>query len=258
MTAVGTVAELWRYPVKSMGGEPLRRAWVGPAGVAGDRAWALLDGEDRWASAKTNRGRWRLFDGLLDLPVRTVAEPGESIPVRGASAPLEPGAREVVAIALPEGDEVTAGTPEADERLSALLGEALRLDHGDRGRRWGRHHDSVQLHVVTSATLAALAGADGAPLDARRLRPNVVLALDGDGFPENDWPGRRLRVGDALLEVQERTVRCVMTTREQAELPRETDVLPRIGRRNHASAGVGLRVLEPGAIALGDAAELLD
>ena len=40
---VGTVIEIWRYPVKSMGGEQLDRCVVGERGLPGDRGWALRD-----------------------------------------------------------------------------------------------------------------------------------------------------------------------------------------------------------------------
>jgi uncharacterized protein YcbX len=52
------VAELWRYPVKSMAGEQLQRAALGPEGVPGDRALYVLDGRDRVA---TSRSRPRLL-----------------------------------------------------------------------------------------------------------------------------------------------------------------------------------------------------
>ena len=38
---VGTVAALWRYPVKSMKGEQLQSAEVNPGGTVGDRAYAV-------------------------------------------------------------------------------------------------------------------------------------------------------------------------------------------------------------------------
>ena len=40
---VGTVGELYRYPVKSMAGERLDEVLLGPKGVLGDRAWAVRD-----------------------------------------------------------------------------------------------------------------------------------------------------------------------------------------------------------------------
>lgn len=240
---LGTVAALHRFPVKSMRGERAGRADLGPAGLDGDREWALLDAEDHWISAKADRGRWRLCDGMLDLSAVTVD--GE----------------DAVVVTLPDGRTARPGTPEADALLSAHLGRTLRFDRGDGGRRWGRHHDAAPLHLVTTATLEALGGDDaGAPgerdaLDALRLRPNLVVRTPAgiDGFAEDGWVGATVRVGGALLRMTETTGRCVMTTRAQGdELPRDPTVLERIGRRSGADAGVYLAVLEPGAVAVGD------
>lgn len=254
MSAVlGTVESVLRFPVKSMRGERLAAADVGPAGVDGDREWALLDDEGHWASAKADRARWRLVDGMLDLRATT-----------DHRVPAGP-----VLVTLPDGRSARPGTPEADEVLSAHLGRALRFDRGDGGRRWGRHHDASPLHLVTTASLAALAaraGAAGAQVEARtgpetaaldplRLRPNLVVRTPKgvDGFAEDGWTGTTLRIGDATLQVTAPTERCVMTTRAQGdEVPPDDTVLRRIGTRNRAVAGIYLEVLEAGRVAVGD------
>lgn len=43
MLKVGTIKEIWRYPVKGMAGERLESGSLGNMGVAGDRIWALHD-----------------------------------------------------------------------------------------------------------------------------------------------------------------------------------------------------------------------
>lgn len=252
-SVLGTVVGLHRYPVKSMRGESPTRAWIDAAGLDGDRAWALLDPQRQWASAKTNRERWRLFDGMLDLRAETVGG--------SAASEADPGVSGTVVISLPDGRRLVAGTPEADRVLSERLGEPLRLDHGDRGLRWGRHHDGAPLHLVTSATLAALADAEGAPLDPLRLRPNLVVATPpgSPDFAEDGWLGRLVRVGGALLRVSELTERCVMTTRAQGdELAADPTVLKRIGRANQVRAGVYLTTESPGLVTVGDQLTLVE
>ena len=60
---VGFVATLWRFPVKSMGGEQLQDVEVTERGVLGDRAYALIDKDTgKVVSAKSVR----LFPNLLD------------------------------------------------------------------------------------------------------------------------------------------------------------------------------------------------
>src|SRR2546429_2550529 len=47
------VAELWRFPVKSMAGEPLGRADVRPDGIVGDRVAYVLGAHGRIVTART-------------------------------------------------------------------------------------------------------------------------------------------------------------------------------------------------------------
>lgn len=269
---LGVLDALHRFPVKSMRGERLEHAELGPSGLDGDREWALLDEDRNWVSAKTNKARWRLYDGMLDLVATTSGgdDAARAADAFGPGAVTAGGSTKTggattaggaVTITLPDGRTAGAGTPEADALLSAHLGRTLHVDRGDEGARWGRHHDAAPLHLLTTATLEALASDDdGAPgereaLDPLRLRPNLVVRTpDGiQGFAEDGWIGASIRVGDALLRVVETTGRCVMTTRAQGdELPRDTTVLKRIGRRNGADAGVYLAVEEPGRVAIGD------
>ena len=244
---LGTVVELHRYPVKSMRGERVQHAELDAAGLDGDRAWALLDPLRNWASAKTNRGRWKLVDGMLDLRASTVRDDGED--------------GERVLVALPDGRTAVAGAPGTDELLSEHLGRPLRFDRGDRGYRWGRHHDAAPLHLVSTATLAGLADDDGSPLDPLRLRPNVVLETPPEttAFAEETWTGRLLALGESRLRVVEPTERCVMTTRAQGdEVPAGPTVLRRIGRENAAKAGVYLAVVRPGRVTVGDALHVVE
>ena len=54
MARVGAVAELWRFPVKSMQGEQLQEVTVTARGGVGDRAYALIDtATGQVASAKS-------------------------------------------------------------------------------------------------------------------------------------------------------------------------------------------------------------
>jgi uncharacterized protein len=48
------VAELWRYPVKTMAGELLRRARIGPMGIEGDRVVHVEDGRGRVVTARSH------------------------------------------------------------------------------------------------------------------------------------------------------------------------------------------------------------
>jgi uncharacterized protein YcbX len=88
----------------------------------------------------------------------------------------------------------------------------------------------------------------------RRFRPNVVV----EGTGEDDWVGRQLRVGDAVVEVSKQIDRCVMTTREQpGGIERDIDVLRTINRERANNLGIGTLVVTPGAVRVGDQVEPL-
>jgi uncharacterized protein YcbX len=109
---VGSVATLWRFPVKSMGGEQLRDVEVTERGVLGDRAYALIDKDTgKVVSAKSAR----LFPSMLDCKAVFV-EP----PRRGSDLPP-------VQILLPNGTTVRSESGEVDRVLSAYFKRNVTL-----------------------------------------------------------------------------------------------------------------------------------
>lgn len=228
------MVELWRYPVKSMQGEPLDLAEIGPKGIVGDRHWALLD-------------------------VAT----GRALTARREPALLHASARLAAAgveIDLPHGP--TSGD---DRELSAWLGRDVTLREATPSERgtyespldaedeehgpwaeWsgpmGSFHDSTRTRVsiVSTATIGQW--------DRRRFRANVVV----DGTGEDDLVGQRARIGDAVVEVVKRIDRCVMVTRPQPGLGRDLDVLRTITRERGGFLAVGALVREPGPVRVGD------
>jgi uncharacterized protein len=150
----------------------------------------------------------------------------------------------------------TVGTNEDGERVSRLpLGLMAP----------GTFFDLAAVHVLTSATLAHLQRlAPSATFDVRRYRPNLLLGTEGEtGFVENDWVGRTIRAGDAAqVTVTIPTMRCVMTTLAQGDLPRDRETLRTIATANRveipnlgtwACAGVYGDVATPGVVRVGDA-----
>jgi hypothetical protein len=103
--AVGTVRALWRFPVKSMGGEKVETADLTEAGFIGDRAYALIETETgKVMSGKTPRVGPKLL-GCLAAFVQS--------PVRGDAPPP-------VCIMLPEGTSVRSNDPDAHAILGTL------------------------------------------------------------------------------------------------------------------------------------------
>src|SRR3954453_8849705 len=106
MSVVGTVAEIWRYPVKAMGGERLARSAIAARGLHADRMWAVRDVE---RDAFTTARRW---PDLLQCSARYAEDPA------GRSA--EPGDVLDVIVTFPDGREVSSSDPAIHERLSEL------------------------------------------------------------------------------------------------------------------------------------------
>ena len=246
--AVGRVAHLHRYPVKSLGGERPDQVSVDRRGVVGDRIWAVHDGDGRFGSGKTTR-RFRRMPGLLALR----ATYDGRVPV----------------VAFPDGRSLRGDDPEVHGALSAYVGRSVRLEpEGDVP-----HVDEGPVHLVTTASLQAASGpAVDAAVDARRTRANLVLdttavtdellvagAPEGEvaGFLEDGWVGRRLRVGTAELALTALMPRCVMLGLAQDGLPDDRGVLREVLRRHDGYLGLVAEVLVPGRIAVDDEAHLL-
>src|SRR5690348_17029098 len=106
---LGTVSQVWRYPVKSMGGEQLPSALLSWRGIPGDRGWAVFD-ESRHGITGSKR--------LPALRACRARYPSE--PVAGAASPP-------VEITLPDGASIAADAPQSAARLSALVGRPVTL-----------------------------------------------------------------------------------------------------------------------------------
>ena len=101
---------------------------------------------------------------------------------------------------------------------------------------------------------------DDANLDIRRFRPNVLIETRPEitGFVEDEWVGGRLRIGDAVdITGIWPTLRCVMTTVSQADVPRDPRVLKTIVREHETHLGVFATVERAGIVRVGDAVRLV-
>jgi uncharacterized protein YcbX len=232
-----SVIELWRYPVKSLQGERLHEAEIGPEGIAGDRQWALFDAEIGFGLTA------RRMPDLLFGAARLRADGG-------------------VEVVLPDGTVTTD-----DDVLSGWLGRRVTLraagsapgrpryespddDLAETPTRWhdwqgapGAFHDNAdgRVSLVTTGTLGAW--------DRRRFRANVVL----DGAGEGGLIGSQVRLGTAVLDIGDPIPRCVMVTRPQpGGIARDTSVLKTIHRERGGDLAVAALVHRSGSVRTGD------
>ncbi len=209
------IAELWRYPVKSLAGEPLEVAELGAAGIVGDRLVQVYDERGRVVTARTH-------PRLLGLR-GTLGADGEP---------------------LIDGRPWTSA--EAAEMVRRAAGDGTRLRRDDGLDRF----DVLPLLVATDGAVTALG------VDRRRLRPNIVVACV-DGLAEREWPGRHLRIGEAIIAVASRRGRCVMTTYDPDTLAQDHRVLRRIVKEFGGEMALDCEVIETGRLAVGDPVTLL-
>jgi len=143
--------------------------------------------------------------------------------------------------------------PGTEEDLMAALDRLLQRDD-----RWVHRHGSLghgadhvlPLLVATDGAIAAL-GVDG-----RRLRPNIVIA-GVEGLAERDWPGRRLRIRDVVVELVKLRGRCVMTTYDPDTQVQDVAVLRRIARDFGGRMALDSSVIQGGIVAVGDTVTLV-
>lgn len=281
---VGTLSQLWRFPVKSMGGERLESAALTWRGIPGDRSWAVYD-ETRSGITSAKR-----LPALRACKARCTSETAPG----AAAAPVE--------ISVPGGAPVASDSPEAARRLSEHCGRPLSLRavgppgtetdprvtlEGEpaemvralmgilpdepmpdlsafppehlRELRRGNFFDAMPIHLLTRTTLRTLESlAPESAWDVRRFRPNLLVeADDGAGYPELGWLGRRIRVGTAEIELVTGCPRCVVVTQADDDLPQDHRVMRTLVRETKHTAGIYARVAKEGTMRVGDAVEVV-
>lgn len=229
------VAELWRYPVKSLQGERVDAAELTSQGLVGDRAWALFDlGTGLGLTARRDptllHASARLVNGTdveITLPDGSVAGDdaalttwlGRPVALRAATEPTGPRRYE-----NPEDIET-----EADDSWEIFEGAAEAF------------HDSVALTLLSTDTVG--------PRAMRRFRPNLVLDRGG----EDALVGSTVRIGGAAVALTNRVARCVMVTRAQpGGIDIDRDVLRWIHREHGGELAVGGTVMRTGTVRVGD------
>jgi uncharacterized protein len=240
---LGRAAKLWRYPVSSLGGESLREMVVGTDGVDGDRLFGLIDAATGEIARPDANSKWhgvpriaaRLLDGKLE--VRT-----------------------------PGGEWLAAPGEEANRAASAFLGFEASIRPfrdaeaaGDETPFSPRYSKSP-IHLVTTASLAELKARhpEGDP-DPRRFRPNIVIDMQpvAGRFPETEWIGRKIVIGDLELTITDPCRRCGFTIIAQEGLDSDSNILRTLVKNNAHNLGVYCTVDRPGTVHVGDAMRFL-
>ena len=245
-------------PVKALALAQVDEANLLETGVEGDRLFFLIDRNARLVNDKRHG------------------------PLQRVRAAYDPGRRELT-LRFPDGGELSApveageqvlanfhGTPKParyvpgawDEALSEIAREPVRLvepsaQSPDRGR-------GGAATLLGDGSLAAMAEALGVErVDPRRFRMN--LGVDGlEPHAEDEWVGRRVQVGEAVLVPQGNVGRCAITTQDPETGVRDLDTLGALAEyradvetTEPLPFGVHAAVVVPGRVRLGDKVAVL-
>lgn len=263
MGVIGTVESLWRYPVKSMGGEELHEAFVGFPGIYGDRVYAFVSSAAQkgfpWLTAREQQ-TMLLYRPKYRYPERTT-KPGNLAEAESTGSGLSPVYGDLsdlmVDIETPAGERLAIDDP----RLMNVLREGIR----DRPeltllRSHRAMTDCRPISIFSIQTVRQLSEELGIDIDKRRFRANVYVDLEsGKGFGEDEFVGRSLRIGArAVIAVLKRDSRCKISTLDPDTAQPNPDVMRHLAREHEGQAGVYGAVLAEGTIGLGDEIAFLD
>ncbi|MDX8516265.1 MOSC domain-containing protein [Mesorhizobium captivum] len=238
--SLGTVSQLWRYPASSLAGERLDAISVDVETIDGDRMFGLVDATDNEIARPDRDAKWHKVPRI-----RTRLSNDRDLEV-----------------AVPGGDWLSAPGAECDRAVSAYLGFTASIrPFGQEnappaysGPLTQARYRKAPIHLLTTASLARLKALhpEGAA-DPRRFRPNIVVdmgAVEGS-FPETEWIGRKLAVGDLLLTVSEPCRRCGFTIIAQDGFDNDPGILRNLVRYNAHNIGVYCTVDRPARVETG-------
>jgi len=231
---IGNIEAIFRYPVKSMRGEPLEVCQLGWHGIKGDRRMAFRRMDDRsdfpWLNAS------KLPELLLFTPLRREDDAPADLPTH---------------IRTPDGRQM----PVFAEELAAEIGrrygspvQMMQLKHGI--------FDDACISVIASDTVLEIARLAGHSPDVRRFRPNIVVRLLRPvPFQEDKWLGGVLSFGEGpdapAITATKRDVRCSMVNLDPDSATPAPELLKAVVGANRNCAGIYGTVTRIGRLAVG-------
>ncbi len=231
---IGRIEALFRYPVKSMRGDPLDAAALSWHGLEGDRRLAFRRLDERggfpWLTAS------ELPALILYTPQRREDGSGEALPTH---------------VLTPQGDEMPAFGEALAREVGRRHGAPVQMMHLRQGV-----FDEASISVITSDTIREVCRLAGRPTDVRRFRPNILVrSARALPFEEDEWVGGVLTFGAAAeapaVAVTMRDVRCAMVNFDPDDGSAAPEVLKAVVRAHQNTAGVYGTVTRTGRLAVG-------
>ena len=233
---IGQVEAIFRYPVKSMRGEPLEAANLGWHGLEGDRRLALRRMNDRngfpWLTAS------QLPDLLLFAPQRHKDSTAGDLPTH---------------VRTPDGKEMPVFSEDLAAEVGRRCGTPVQMMHLNHGT-----FDEATISVIAFDTVREIARLAGRSPDVRRFRPNVLVRLLRSApFQEDEWLGGMLAFGEGddapAIAATMRDLRCSMVNLDPDSAQSDPEMMKAVVRANQNYAGIYGAVIRTGRLAVGQA-----
>lgn len=244
------VAHIHRHPIKGFPAEALEDAeLIEGRGLPLDRHFAFVSGmrEDVPEPGKWSHSRTFLI--LTDFPELATF----SCELARDEKTL------LISSSQSEAAEVVIGSPDTYIAASDIL--ARNFGDGPHGtprlveQKPGHGNwdfPDTPISIINLATVREISKAAGRELEKERFRGNFYI--DGlEPWEELAWPGSRIRIGEAELDVLRPIKRCAMTSTEPGTGLREVDVPGAMSDAfGHLFCGVYCRVVTSGRVEPGD------
>ncbi|MNZ64362.1 MOSC domain protein [compost metagenome] len=236
MEAVGVIDQLIRYPVKSFAGEELQKARIEAYGIYGDRSHAFID--------ETKEG-WSRFVTARQIP-HMLAYKAQMIEESRADRFPD------VHITSPDGRNLNWNEQLLAE-LQAFTKQRITMHGYDPQSSELMAVDAESILIVTDSSLRRLEELWGKKLDRRRFRANLILSMGDQEDREEEWIGKRLKIGNVELQVNEACERCSMITIDPEQIDKDSTLLRIVNEEMNLKFGVYASVMKTGDISVGDA-----
>lgn len=282
MKKIGTIKEIWRYPVKGMSGESVESCFLDEKGLQGDRLFAVRD------TVRQEIQSCKFRPGLLNC-IATYSEPEEVLSNLNFS------------VLFPDGQQVSSDSDEMNQKISQLLGhdstiESIRpIQEADFYRRYKKDEHTwleelkatfarepgeplpdfsdleqdfvdyvTQLgsfflvspfHIVTTSSIEFLKTlTPDADWDMRRFRPNIVIEpVEGySGLVEQAWVNQSISIGNASIECSSPAPRCGAVTRELQGIKADKSMLRTIIKHAEQNLGIYGDITGSNSLRVGD------
>jgi len=245
-----TVTSILRHPLKSIGRESLTSVNLTTGNwMPFDRKWAIAH-----ERSKLDGGWGKKVNFLRGVAAPSLMAVEIVLDVQSKSLTLShPNLKKIT---------VHPGTSEGETALLEWLHDLWPIDLPSPTKIYrasSAHLTDVPnpwISINSMASLKALGHRAGSNLSPHRFRGN--LWLDGlAAWEEASWAGKRIRVGDAVLEVKQSITRCKATMANPDTGHRDVDVLGTLNDLGHQEFGVYAEVVEDGSVALNAPVEVL-